>query len=63
VPGDLKHGWRKLSGAPVSMLCVTTMRLGRFHDEFGRPLAKVAQVRPKPAEIQRLIELVYTYGY
>jgi quercetin dioxygenase-like cupin family protein len=63
VPGDLKHAWRNLSGAPVSLIIVTTMRLGRFLRDIGRPVATVEPGPPKPADLARLLETSHAYGY
>jgi quercetin dioxygenase-like cupin family protein len=60
VPGRLKHGWRNLSNAPLSMLVVVPMRLGRFFRDIGRPVATGA---PKPADLKRLVEISHAYGY
>jgi quercetin dioxygenase-like cupin family protein len=63
VPGGLKHAWRNISDAPVSLLIVTTMRLGRFLRDIGRPAATVEPGPPKPEDLQRLLETVQAYGY
>ena len=63
VPGDLRHGFRNLSGAPVSLLFVTTMRMGRFFRDVGRPAATVPAGPPMPADRQRLFEIARRYGH
>jgi quercetin dioxygenase-like cupin family protein len=63
VPGGLKHGWRNRSGAPASLVLATTMRLGRFLREISRPLATVSPAPPKPADVQRLVEVAQAYGH
>ena len=63
VPGDLRHGFRNLSGAPVSLLFVTTMRMGRFFRDIGRPAATVPAGPPTPADLQRLFEIAHRYGH
>jgi quercetin dioxygenase-like cupin family protein len=63
VPGGLKHGWRNLSGASASMLVVVPMRLARFFRDIGRPVATIEPGAPKPADLQRLIEISHAYGY
>jgi quercetin dioxygenase-like cupin family protein len=65
-PGDvidaqngIRHAWRNSSGADVSMLCITTMRLARFlrdvsiDDGSADPLASG----------QRFLRLVEEHGY
>jgi len=63
VPGDLRHGFRNVSGTPVSLLFVTTMRMGRFFRDLGRPAATVAEGPPTPADLQRLFEMAHRYGH
>jgi quercetin dioxygenase-like cupin family protein len=63
VPGNTKHGFRNVSGAPVSLLFVTTMRMGRFFREIGRPAATAPQGPPNPADLERFFEIADRYGY
>ena len=63
VPGGLRHAWRNRSSAPVALLIVTNMRLGRFLREIGRPAATVAQGPPTAADFSRLMETAQAYGY
>jgi quercetin dioxygenase-like cupin family protein len=63
VPGGLKHGWRNVSGASASLLLVMPMRLGRFFRDIGRPVASIKPGAPKPADLQRLVEVSHAYGY
>ena len=63
VPGGLKHAWRNASGASASTLVVVPMRLGRALREFGRLAETACQGAPKPADFQRLLEIVGAYGY
>jgi quercetin dioxygenase-like cupin family protein len=63
VPGGLKHAWRNVSGASASLLLVMPMRLGRFFRNIGRPVASIKPGVPKPADLQRLVEVSHAYGY
>jgi quercetin dioxygenase-like cupin family protein len=63
VPGGIKHAWRNVSDAPASLLVVTTMRLGRFLRDIGRPVEIVPPGPPKPADLQRFFEIARAYGY
>jgi uncharacterized RmlC-like cupin family protein len=63
VPGGIKHAWRNVSGAPASLLVVTTMRMGRFLREIGRPAATAPPGPPTKAELQRLFEIAQANGY
>ena len=63
VPGGLKHGWRNVSGASVSLLFVVPMRLARFFRAIGRPVTMTSESTPGPADFQRLLEIANAYGY
>lgn len=63
VPGGVKHAWRNASGAPASLLLVTTMRMGRFLRDISRPAATAPPGPPKPEELQRFSEIARAYGY
>jgi len=63
VRSDLKHAWRNVSGAPASLLIVTTMRQGRFLRDIGRPIATVLRGKPTPAVLQRFSKIVNAYGF
>ncbi len=63
VPGDTRHGFRNLSGTSVSLLLVTTMRMGRFFRDVGRPAATVAPGPPNEADVQRFFEIAQSYGH
>ena len=45
------------------MLLVVPMRSGRFFQDIGRPLASVEPGPPKPADVQRLVEISQAYGH
>lgn len=63
VPGGVKHAWRNTSNVRVSLLILTSMRLGRFLRDIGRPAATVEPGPPGPADLQRLFESAHAYGY
>jgi quercetin dioxygenase-like cupin family protein len=63
LPGGVRHAWRNVSGAPVSLLLVTTMRLGRFLRDIGRPAATVQPGPPRPEDLKLLFETAQAYGY
>jgi quercetin dioxygenase-like cupin family protein len=56
---DIRHAWRNSSGAPASMLCVTTMRMGRFL----RAIAVDDSSADPSAGAQRFLKLVREHGY
>jgi quercetin dioxygenase-like cupin family protein len=63
IPGGVKHAFRNVSSAPVYVLFVTTMRLGRFFCEVGRPVATVPLGPPTPADLRRFFEISHAYGH
>jgi quercetin dioxygenase-like cupin family protein len=63
IPGGIKHAFRNISAAPVSLLFVTTMRLGRFFRDVGRPMTPVPPGPPAPADLQRVFEISRAYGH
>jgi quercetin dioxygenase-like cupin family protein len=63
VPGNTKHAFRNVSSAPVSLLFLTTMRMGRFFRDIGRPAATVPPGPPKPEDLARFFEIAQRYGY
>jgi quercetin dioxygenase-like cupin family protein len=64
VPGGMPHAFRKGSGKDVISLLVTTMRMGRFFTEIGRPADGAAvPVRPGPDQVAALVSVAKRYGY
>jgi quercetin dioxygenase-like cupin family protein len=59
VQDGLKHAWRNSSGAAVSMLCVTTMRMARFLRDIA---ADDGSADPQAAA-KRFLKLVQDHGY
>jgi quercetin dioxygenase-like cupin family protein len=66
-PGDvldvrdgLKHGWKNTSQAPVSMLCVTTMKMARFLQDIS---TSGGDALSPEEHAQRFLNLVVTNGY
>lgn len=64
VPDGVPHAFRNGSGQEVTALLVTTMRMGRFFREIGRPADRsVEPVPPGPDQIAALISAARRYGY
>jgi mannose-6-phosphate isomerase-like protein (cupin superfamily) len=63
VPGDVKHAFQNVTGANVSLIFVTTMRMGRFFRELGRPVSAAPPGPPSPDDLQRFFQLAHSYGY
>jgi quercetin dioxygenase-like cupin family protein len=63
VAGGVRHAIRNTSGESVTLLLVTTMRLGSFFREVGRPTTSAPLPPPTPADMQRFNEVVHRYGY
>jgi quercetin dioxygenase-like cupin family protein len=63
VAGGAKHAIRNVSGETMSLLLITTMRLGRFFRDVGRPAAATPLPAPTAADLQRFTEVAHSYGY
>jgi quercetin dioxygenase-like cupin family protein len=63
VPGNTKHAFRNASDASVSLVFVTTMRMGRFFRDIGRPAATVLPGPPKPEDLGAFFAIAQRYGY
>ena len=63
VAGGIRHAIRNTSGESMTLLLVTTMRLGRFFREVGRPATTAPLAPPTPADMQHFGEVVQRYGY
>jgi quercetin dioxygenase-like cupin family protein len=62
VPGDVPHAWRNVSSEPVIILIHTTLKMGRFFQEVGRP----ATGAPQPVTSEDLAHFANVsarYGY
>jgi quercetin dioxygenase-like cupin family protein len=60
VPPGTMHAHRNVSGQPAVDLIITTMKMGRFFAEIGRP---VTGEPPAPADVARFVETAIRYGY
>lgn len=63
LPGNMKHAWRNSSNETVKLLIATTVKLGEFFNEIGRPVDSVRPGPPEPAVLQNFIEKSLAYGY
>lgn len=63
VPGNVQHAFRNTSGDRVSMIAVTTARMGRFFSEVGRPPESVPPGPPSVGEVERFTRTAQAYGY
>jgi quercetin dioxygenase-like cupin family protein len=63
VLGEIRHAFRNISGESASGLIITTMKMGRFLREIGRPAATVASGPPAAADLQRFVQRAHDYGY
>ena len=62
VKDGVRHALRNASAAPTTLLMVTTMKMGRFFRDVGRPDAP-ALLPPTPADLQRFTTIASDYGY
>lgn len=61
IPGNRKHAWRNSSSENVTLPIATTMKMGEFFNEIGRPADSVPPGPPELAALQRFIEVSYDY--
>jgi quercetin dioxygenase-like cupin family protein len=62
IRDGVRHAWRNVSEAPARLLIVTTVRMGHFLREIGRPLA-AASAPPSLGDIEKLISTSIRYSY
>jgi mannose-6-phosphate isomerase-like protein (cupin superfamily) len=62
VTDGIKHALRNLTAQRVRLLIFTTVRMGRFFNEIGRPLVAAAEV-PLAQDVERLLTTSVRYGY
>lgn len=63
VVGGVRHAIRNPSGTSVSFLLVTTMRMGQFFRDVGRPVTAAPLSPPTPADLERFAKISNSYGY
>lgn len=64
IPGEIKHGFRNQSDQPALVVMQTTVRLGRFFEEIGRPLSfEGERLQPSPEELAHLVITAQRYNY
>jgi len=62
VPGDVPHAWRNVSSEPAIILIHTTLKMGRFFQEVGRPATGTPQP-VTPEDLARFANVSAKYGY
>jgi mannose-6-phosphate isomerase-like protein (cupin superfamily) len=64
IPRGVRHAWRNSGSEPVLQIITTTVRLGRFFQEIGRPIARgEAALPPTAAELKRFSQAAVRYGH
>ena len=62
IVGGVRHALRNTSGRSMSLLMVTTMKLGQFFLDVGRA-ATANPTPPTPADMEHFLEVSQRYGY
>lgn len=63
IPSNQKHAWRNTSSENVTLLIASTVKMGGFFNEVGRPADSVPPGHPEPAALQHFVEVALSYGY
>ncbi len=63
VPANVKHAFRNSSSAGVSLLMTSTMRMGQYYIDVGRPVTSAPLPPPAPEDLQHFTEVSQQYGY
>lgn len=63
IPGDVKHAWRNSSNETVTLFVVSTVKMGEFFNEIGRPVDTVPPGPPSLEVLQHFVEVAINYGY
>ncbi|MFD2615603.1 cupin domain-containing protein [Paenibacillus gansuensis] len=63
VPENQKHAWRNTTNEKVTLLITSTVKMGEFFREVGRPVASVPPGPPAPEALQKFFEVAINYGY
>ncbi|MDR6550224.1 cupin domain-containing protein [Paenibacillus qinlingensis] len=63
IPGNVKHAWRNSSNETVSLLVASTVKMGKFFNEIGRPVETVPPGPPAPEVVGNFVQVAIAYGY
>ena len=63
VTGNMKHAFRNSSPASVSLLMTSTMRMGHYFLDVGRPVTDSPLTPPTPENLQHFTEVSKKYDY
>jgi len=63
IPANVKHAWRNASHETVSLLIVSTVKMGEFFTEIGRPADTVVPGPPSMEVVRHFVEVAMAYGY
>jgi quercetin dioxygenase-like cupin family protein len=62
VTDGVLHGWRNRSGHTTKLMFITTVRIGKFFKEIGRPMSQ-STVQMTAEDMKSLFEAATRYGY
>ncbi|MFC4779013.1 cupin domain-containing protein [Paenibacillus sp. GCM10023252] len=63
VPENVKHAWRNATNETVTLLVVSTPRMGDFFLEIGTPVSKLQPGLPSPEALNHFVKVAIEYGY
>lgn len=63
VPGNVKHAFRNHSEVNVTLLMTSTVNMGRYYLDIGRPVTGAPLPPPTPEDLQHFAQVSKEYGY
>jgi len=63
VSGNQKHALRNASNEKVTLVIVSSVKMGKFFKEVGHPVASVPPGPPTPEAMQHFVGTAISYGY
>ncbi|SFS66405.1 cupin domain-containing protein [Paenibacillus sp. BC26] len=63
IPGNVKHAWRNSTNETVTLLVASTVKMGEFFNEIGRPADTVPPGPPAPEVLMHFVTVALAYGY
>ncbi|WP_219836174.1 cupin domain-containing protein [Paenibacillus sp. R14(2021)] len=63
IVSNRKHAWRNVSNEPVTLLIASTVKMGQFFKEIGRPVASVPPGQPEQEALMHFVQTAISRGF